>query len=329
MAENQPPANVYAPHDSAMQDCSLALSNLRGSNGSGNGRARGLPPVQRLYDLECGLRATAEKKLAVAQKKIEHVIEIRDRAREALAKSQAEVKNLKDTNKSDKAENKRKLDEQKAGSKAELANHKSIANIALLEKKNALREMTSEKVALQKKLDKGDKAFVTLEKQQETLQSKLHQVNSSETSLLSARTALQKEIKTLKRHVNRLEKVDNEQLEKKQAHELGIQKMKNEWKQLELEAAHTKLECKTKAPISKTSGASLSLEGRMELETHKVECKRRSKDDDLARDKMKRDMKSQTLQSNFGFTTNMMQSQTNATGGMWKQGSQGVQDVSG
>jgi DNA repair exonuclease SbcCD ATPase subunit len=329
MAENQPPANVYAPHDSAIQDCSLALSNLRGSNGSGNGRARGPPPVQRLLEIECGLRATAEKKLATAQKKVEHVIDIRDRAREALAKSQAEVKKLKDTNKSDKAENKRKLDEQRASSKTELANHKSNANTALLEKKNALREMTAEKVALQKKFDKGDKAFVTLEKQQETLQSKLHQVNSSENSLLSTRTELQKEIKTLKRHVNRLEKASNEQLESKQAHELGIQALKNEYKKIELEAAHTKLECKTKAPISKTSAAALSLEGRMELETHKVECKRRSKDDDLARDKMKRDLKSQTLQSNFGFTTNMMQQQTNATGGMWKQGSQGVQDVSG
>jgi hypothetical protein len=320
MAENQPPANVYALSDSAMQDCSLALSNLRGGNGNANGSARVPPPVQRLYEVECGLRAAAEKKLAAASKKVELLTKMREKASVALAKSQVECNNQKDTNKSVKTEHKEKL--------KELANQKSIAASLLTEKKNALKEMTAEKVAIKRKFEKVEKAFATLDRLQDSLQTKLHAVNASETSLLSNRTELQNEIKSLKRDVIRLERENNEQLDKKLAHEVGIQKMKNEGKQLDLESAQSKLEMKTKAPINKTARA-LSLEGRMELESHKVECKRRTKDDDLARDKMKRDMKSQTLQSNFGFTTNMMQSQTHASGGSWKQGSQGVQDVSG
>jgi chromosome segregation ATPase len=327
MAENQPPANVYALSDSAMQDCSLALSNLRGGNGNANGNAR-VPTAQRMYELECGLRTAAEKKIAAANRKVLLVTETRERASVALAKSQVECKNQKDINKSDKAENRKKLEEQKMDSKKELANQKNVASILLSEKKIALREMTTEKVAFKKKFEKGVRAFATLERQLETLQSKLHAVNASENSLLTNRTELQKQIKTLKKDVKVLEKASTAQLEMRHAHELDILKMKNKWKQLDVESAKSKLEMKKKAPISKTA-RSLTLEGRMELESHKVECKRRSKDDDLARDKMKRDMKSQTLQSNFGFTTNMMQSQTNASGGSWKQGSQGVQDVSG
>jgi hypothetical protein len=83
-----------------------------------------------------------------------------------------------------------------------------------------------------------------------------------------------------------------------------------------LDQSRERFESKTKAPISK-SAAVMSLEGRMELGSHKVECKRRTKNDDAARDKMKRDMKSKDIQSNFRFTaTNMMQNQSNVTGGM-------------
>jgi hypothetical protein len=66
----------------------------------------------------------------------------------------------------------------------------------------------------------------------------------------------------------------------------------------------------------------------MELESHKVERKCCTKDDDAAHGKMKKDMKSRDMQSNLGLVTNMMQNQSNVHGGMWQQGTIGLQDVS-
>jgi hypothetical protein len=63
-----------------------------------------------------------------------------------------------------------------------------------------------------------------------------------------------------------------------------------------------------------------------ELESHKVNCKRRAKDDDFACDKMKKDTKAHDVQSNLGFAANMLQNTTNMNGGMWQTGS--VTDVS-
>jgi chromosome segregation ATPase len=311
-----------------LQDCSLALSNLRAANGKDNARPAVKPSVQRLYEVECSLRASVEKKLADAQKKIEQLTEMREKGNLVLAKTQVDYKYLVDSSKSDKAEQKKKLDGQKASSKKDLDNHKATAASLLTNKKDALKDANSQKASLKKKFDKGEKELTALKKLQEATQSKLHAANASESSLMRTRTELQNEVKTLKKEVLRLEKKSDDQLVKKQAHELDIQKMKNEYKQLELDHTRERFEIKTKAPISKSS-ASMSLEGRMELESHKVECKRRTKDDDAARDKMKRDMKSKDIQSNFGFVTNMMQNQSNVTGGMWQQGSQGVQDVSG
>ncbi len=103
--------------------------------------------------------------------------------------------------------------------------------------------------------------------------------------------------------------------------------MKNEYKKLDLEHTWECLDNGKNAPISKAASAALTLENRMELESHKVECKRRTKDDDAARDKMKKDNKARDVQSNLGFAANMLQNTTNMNGGMWQQGS-GLQDVS-
>jgi hypothetical protein len=54
---------------------------------------------------------------------------------------------------------------------------------------------------------------------------------------------------------------------------------------------------------------------------HKVDYKRCTKDDDTARDKMKKDTKANDVQSNLGFAANMLQNTTNMNVGMWQTGS--------
>jgi hypothetical protein len=63
------------------------------------------------------------------------------------------------------------------------------------------------------------------------------------------------------------------------------------------------------------------------LESHKVDCKRRTKDGEFARNKIKKDMKARDVQSNLGFAANMLQNTLNMNGSMWQTGS--VTDVSG
>jgi conjugal transfer/entry exclusion protein len=43
---------------------------------------------------------------------------------------------------------------------------------------------------------------------------------------------------------------------------------------------------------------------------------------------MKKDNKARDVQSNLGFAANMLQNTSNMNGGMWQQGSGGLQDVS-
>jgi NAD-specific glutamate dehydrogenase len=91
-----------------------------------------------------------------------------------------------------------------------------------------------------------------------------------QSSLMRTRTELHNEVKGLNKEVKALTKKLDVQLEKKLSHELSMQKMKNEYKQLNLAQACEKLENK-KAPINKTLTAALTLEEKNELESHKVD----------------------------------------------------------
>jgi hypothetical protein len=181
-----------------MQDCGLALSNLQAANGNGNARGAIKPPVQRLYELECTVRASVEKKLADAQKKIELITKMCEKGNLVLAKTQVDYKYLLDLSKSEKVDNKKALDGQKASSKKDLDNQKATATSLLTNKKNGLKDVTSQKATLNKKFEKVERYLAALKKLQETTQSKLHADNTSENSLMKTRTELQHEIKTLK-----------------------------------------------------------------------------------------------------------------------------------
>jgi hypothetical protein len=130
---------------------------------------------------------------------------------------------------------------------------------------------------------------------------------------------LTKEVKVLTKKINN-------QLDKKLNHDFSMQKMRNEYKQLDLDQARKKNEIKKQAAPSKAASAALTLEDKIALESHKVDCKRRTKDNDFARNKMKKDTNARDVQSNLGFAANMLQNQSNMNGGMWQNGS--VADVS-
>jgi hypothetical protein len=74
----------------------------------------------------------------------------------------------------------------------------------------------------------------------------------------------------LTKELRALKKKTDSQFVKKQEHELSMQKLKNEYKQLDVDQARKRFE------NNKTSAVSLTLQNQMELESHKVECKRRA-----------------------------------------------------
>jgi hypothetical protein len=307
-----------------MQDCSLALSNLRDVSGRG---AVKLPVPRVIYEAEATRRASAEKKLAEATKKNEQLAELRDKRNMDLLKAQSDNKFLVDSLKSEKALSKKSLDGQKALSKKELDSQKAQATSQMAIKKEAIKVLTLAKASLKREFDKQKRALDVLRKHHDATKVKVSDLNCTQSNLMRTRTDLQNEIKSFQRQVKVLTKSSDDQLVKKLAHELDLQKLKNEHKKLELDQTRERLEQK-KAPINKASSVALSLENRMELESHKADCKRRQKDDDAARDKMKKDNKARDIQSNLGFAANMLQNTSNMNGGMWQQGSGGLQDVS-
>jgi hypothetical protein len=326
--QNQPPGNVLPPADLALQDCSIALQNLRGTSSSKQS-------VKWMLDAERARRASAEKKLSVAekklveaQKKIDHLCELRERINLELAKVATDNKCLTDLLKSRKSLEKTSTEGQKAASKKQLESHKAQATIHLNAKITVLKAAQSAKAALKKDFDKQKKAYDALFKANESNKSKILEYNGTQVELMRAKTALQIELKSLTKDFRALKKKADSQFVAKQEHEVSMQRLKNESKQLDLEQAQQRFEMKKAPTTNKTpSAAALTLQNRMELESHKVECKRRTKDDDAARDKMKKDNKARDIQSNISYTTNMMRhNNANMTGGMWQQGT--VQDVS-
>jgi hypothetical protein len=102
---------------------------------------------------------------------------------------------------------------------------------------------------------------------------KISDLNCSQLSLLRTRNNLQNEGKNLTKEVKVLTKKIDNQLDKKLNHERCMQKMRNKYKQLDLDQARKKNENKKAAP----SKATLTLEDNKDLESHKADCKRQKR----------------------------------------------------
>jgi hypothetical protein len=96
--------------------------------------------------------------------------------------------------------------------------------------------VTSSKQALKRDFDKQKKTYDSLLKRtSNTTKVKISDLNCSQLSLLRTRTDLQNEVKNLTKEVKVLTKKINNQLDKKLNYELCMQKMWNEYKQLDLD----------------------------------------------------------------------------------------------
>jgi hypothetical protein len=259
----------------------------------------------------------AEKNLAEANTKNANLWDLKEKRNLDLAQVTTDNKCLSDLLKSQETLHKKELDAEKS--------HNTTAQVQL--KKDAIKSAKSSKGALKKDFDKQKKSYNSLLKSSNTNKVKISDLNCSQLSLLRTRTNLQNEVKNLTKEVKVLTKKIDNQLDKKLNRDFSMQKMRNEYKQLDLDQARKKNENKKHAAPSKSVSAALTLEDKIALESHKVDCKRRTKDDDFARDKMKKDTKARDVQSNLGFAANMLhQNQSNMNGGMWQNGS--VTDVS-
>jgi chromosome segregation ATPase len=320
MGDNQPAGNAYLPPDSALQDCSMVLSNLaRDTNGNDSA-------IQRALDKERARRESAETKLADASVKFAQLFELKEKCNLKLASAQTDLKYLSGVSKAAKASAKQSLDGQKAQNKKDFEGQKAHATIQLDAKKDALKAANSSKATLKKEFDKFKKKYDSLFRSNETNKGKLSEVNMSQSVLLRTRTNLQAEVKDLQKDLKAAKKKLDAQLINKLEHEMSMQQLKNDYKQLDIDQARERFENKKNPAINKKTSLALSLDDKKELESHKVECRSRSKDDDAARDKLKKDLKQRKVQSNLGFAANMLQNSSNVNGGMWQQGT--IQDVS-
>jgi hypothetical protein len=133
------------------------------------------------------------------------------------------------------------------------------------------------------------------------------------------------DIKVLNKTIKSLtNKLDN-QLEHKNAHELEMQRMKNNYKQLGLDELREKLVNKKKVGGSSKAGA-MTLEEKKDFVSHQAFVKQASKDSDVARAFQQKEIKRKDVQTNLRSAANTLHHTSNLNGGMWSSTSVG--DVS-
>jgi uncharacterized protein YqiB (DUF1249 family) len=349
MAENQPPANVPP----AMVD---RYENQRKAPDE---PANDEDDVSRLeFDSERKMRVSAEKKLAQANALLE---QMKGAATLLLAKTVMEKSTLSDLLKSQKDLARKELDVaekklakasqqvektegllakrivEKSSLTALLQAQKNLgkkeleAESALVEAQTTLKkDANAAKASLKKEITKLEKKCESLEKAGETSKSKISDLNASLADWMKTKTDLKAEVKRLVKELKASTKKVDSQVEKKLEHAFSLQELKNKSKQLELDLVREKLlekklQTKKAPPPPKTAKAgALTLQEKMDFESHKAEVKRIQKEDDATRDKMKKDTKAADIRNNLGFASNLLQNRTN--GGMWDTGL--VSDVS-
>jgi hypothetical protein len=153
---------------------------------------------------------------------------------------------------------KKSLDGQKAQPKKDLDGQKAHTTTHVQVKKDDIKAVQTAKQPPKKDLDKQKKTYNALLKVNESNKVKIFDLNCMQSSLMRMRMELQN-VKALNKEVKALTKKLHAQLEEKLGHELSMQKMKNEYKQLGLAQACKKFENK-KVPMNKTLTVALTLE---------------------------------------------------------------------
>jgi hypothetical protein len=119
------------------------------------------------------------------------------------------------------------------------------------------------------------------------------------------------------RELKRFKKLVHDQQDKKLKHEIDLQVMCVQVKQLALEQTRERIS-NPAGPKTPKKSLAMGLDDKKELATHNAFLKKASKENDDARAAYKKDMKQKETQNNLGYTAGMVQSTSNINGGLWQ-----------
>jgi hypothetical protein len=139
-----------------------------------------------------------------------------------------------------------------------------------------------------------------------------------------AKVSFKEGIKVLNKTINNLTRKVEDQLTHKNAHNLEMKKMKNDYQKMGLDELCEKITNKKACGVG--GNGPMSLEFKKAFVTHQAYVKQQSKDADLAHAFQQKGVKKKDIQSNLDFAANMLRSTSNLNGGMWS--SMSVGDVS-
>ncbi len=318
MAENEPLSNAPNAAVAMAEACAIARPPLASLNGKGSRGLGAKPPrakkIDAKLDLERQKTKSALKELADLQSKLAKLGELSDKRGLKVAELQIALK-------ADKKAAVADLSFQKKTYKKELKVETDLALSKVKAQVVIVKDVEASKKALQRKFDLQAKTLQSLQKA--FAESKRHSWELSADIMLvsKAKDLFKEDIKVLNKTINNLRRKVDDQLTNKNAHNLEMQRMKNQHKQMGLDELREKLTNK-KASGGATEGP-MSLEQKMDFVSHQAFVKQQGKDADLAQAYHQKEIKKKDTQSNLGFAANMLHNMSNLNGGMWSSMSVG------
>jgi chromosome segregation ATPase len=320
MAETEPLSNATNAAVAADALCAIARPPLASLNGNVS-RGRGTKPskvrkTDAKLDLERQKTKSALKELADSESKLTKLGELLDKRGLKVAELQMELKAAKKASVAD-------LSLQKKIHKKESKVENALAFSKIKAQVSIVKDVEASKKALLKKFTLQEKTLQSLQKGLTESKRRGSELSADIMLMSRGKDSSKEEIKALNKTINNLKKKVDDQLVDKNAHDLQMQRMKNQHKQMGLDELREKLTNK------KSSGGAtgpMSLEQKMDFVTHQAHVKQQSKDADLARAYHQKEMKKKDNQSNLGYAVQMLHSTSNLNGGNWS--SSAVGDVS-
>jgi hypothetical protein len=215
------------------------------------------------------------------------------------------------------------LSVQKKIHRKELKVKNDLALLKIKAQVSIVKDVESSKKALQKKFDLQAKTLQSLQKGFAESKRRSSELSADIMLMSKGKDLFKEDIKVLNKTINSLKRKVDDQLVNKNAHNLDMQRMKNQHKQMGLDEL-----CKKHTNKKSSGGATrpMSLEQKMDFVSHQAFIKQQGKDANLACAYHQKEIKKKDTQSNLGFAANMLHSTSNPNGGMWSSTSVG--DVS-
>jgi chromosome segregation ATPase len=312
MANNQPPPNATNAAVLMAEAPPLERPPLASLNGNCS-RLLGAKPakvkkIEATLLLERQKSKTALKDLADLESKLAKLGELSDKRGLKVSELQIQIK-------ADKKAAVADLSLQKKIHKKELKVENDLAGSKVKAQINITKDVESTKRSLQKKLDAQDRTLALLQKAFAESKRRSSELSGDIMAVSKAKDSLKEQVRVLTRTIKQLtSKVDDQQVHKN-AHELEMQRMKNQHKKMGLDELCKKLD--NKKASGGTSSGPMSLEEKMDFVSHQAMVKQQGKDADLARAFQQKQIKRKENQTNLGYAARMLHSTSNLNGGAW------------